>query len=112
MGAYPVERALAPLVEAGGLAAGGPAVGMMSEMGFQLARPTIAAALHAAQRNAIQNAIGKGYSPLVGVANTRANLNAPTGALIKSLMLGGTGGYQDLGPASSYVPSAISGSGQ
>jgi hypothetical protein len=82
---------------------------MGAEIGFQLARQPIAAALHAAQRNALQNAIGRGYSPLVGVANTRANLGPATGDLIKSLMLGGTGGYQNLGPASSYVPSAIGG---
>jgi hypothetical protein len=107
MSSYPIERAFAPLVEAGGLYAGGPALGMASEIGFQLGRPGIGAALHAAQRNALQNKIGAAYPNLVGVPGTRANL--PTGELLKSLMLGGTQGYQNLGPASSYIPPAISG---
>jgi len=107
MTSYAAERALGPLVESAGLAAGGPAVGMGAEMATQLARPALGGLFHLMQRNRIQDTISQAYPSLTGMAASRANLATPTGALIKSLMLGSTGGYQDIGPGASYLPSAV-----
>jgi hypothetical protein len=103
---YSVERALGPVAEGIGAAVTGTAGGAMAtEAGMQLAKPAIGGAINAAKRTGIQNAIGKAYPTLVpGTANTRAAVN--TGALIKSLMAGQSGGYQGIDPsaAAGYLP--------
>jgi hypothetical protein len=65
------------------------------------------------EKGNIQNAIGAGYKELVpgipGANWTRVNSTPYVGGLIKSLLQGTTGGGQDLGPLSSYIPPVIRG---